>query len=161
MATTPSAKTAPTTTYLKISVRVQQVCRDHALWANGQPRNALAVVLTGAVAWPKDPHTGCIIYECRSSQVDALLLLLAALRTAMRAAGCSQSDGATVSQWQRRILENRAKDRPPPIFGAPVGPHGVDLFGATPASAKARQMYEQHVMKSLRELVDFSQSSAY
>jgi hypothetical protein len=161
MANSNGTTPAPTTIYLNISSRVQRLCRDHALWANGQPRGALATVLTGAVPWPKDLRTGGIIYECSRPQADAMLALVNTLHNAMRQAGCGQKDGATAAQWRRRIVESIHKARPPLLFGAPAAPAGVDLFGATPAGAKALDMYQRHVMKSLRDLVDFSQSSAY
>lgn len=156
------------TSHIRFTPRVQEVCTKHGLWRGDQPQGALAALLMGAKRLVA-PQTGHLYYECDTSQVDMLLAFADALHCSLTAAGLSQADGAALAQWRRRIREasGRAapawRPHPAPATARPPTSRTatVQLFGLPPTEPAAKAAYQQHVIKTLRDLVDFSQSSAY
>lgn len=173
---------------INLTSRVQQLCETYGLWRKGRPKGALAAVLPAKAAWAC-PRTDALLYECDRSQVDALLQVAQTLQRDLGNARCSQRDGAAVAQWVRRIRETIAGAaqrqpahrtlqptarsvaatsaqpvRVPPCQRRqrrPLQAGAGSLFSPPPTGAKAVEAYRQHTMRCVRELVDFSQSSAY
>lgn len=150
--------------YILFTRRVREICAQQNQWARGQPQGALAQLLARAKPWPPLPRSGDVMFECTQPQAEALHAKVRELHASMRAAGINQRDGAAVAQWARRIREAIAKGTPPVAARAALPGAaliGLDLFSPPPSDPRVQAAYRQHVMESLRELVDFSQSSAY
>jgi hypothetical protein len=154
--------------YIGLSNHLQAFYVRRGMWADGKPRGLLATWLGEPVPWtvPYAVH-GCVAYwttheGLAAMRDDAIAAPPQAWRTyhqraqflrRLREAG--ERAGAPVGQPQPK----------PPRFGqvAPPAAPGEPFatLAVPPEGTKARAAFERHVMRTLREFVDYTQGTAY
>jgi hypothetical protein len=156
---------APGTAYFTLSPALQTFYAARGMWINGQPQGALASML-GPMAWLGTAWASGqrpISFWASDEQ-------LAALADDLRSVGPRGLNGAQLAQTLRRLREAAVRSgstlatvpsvRPRETAGETAPATPFEPLRCPPAG-KAKQCFEEHVMRMIRDFVDFTQSSAY
>lgn len=155
----PRPFVTPGTPYITITDGLRGFYAARGMWANGQPQGALAAMLGARTPW-------------KSATGDSFFVSSAQLEELKR--DLIENGPRGLNPWQisqslRRFREAAVRS------GAPAGAgRGIERQAASsavrampfeplkcPASGKAKQSFEDHVMRTIRDFIDYSQSSAY
>jgi hypothetical protein len=148
--------------YVSVSTAIARVLAFYGYWSvdAGEPRGDLARLLPGA-PWAR---LNSCHYECTPAQATTLLAWLDALGQVMSARSAPPNERIAIGQWRRRVREAIAKGTPTArALKTASQLSATAIQGCAPSviAQNTPQGYAQHCMRSVRELVDFAQGSAW
>ena len=148
---------APGLPYINLSNGMQAFYARRGMWANGAPRGMLAT-------WLGDRADETRFYVSYWTTKEGL--------EAMAADACNAPPQAwpnyhQKAQFLRRLSEageragTRSLHLKRRVGTAPATPAAFTELRVPPEGTRPRQAFEQHVMKTLREFVEYTQGSEY
>lgn len=158
----PAPPAAPGTPFINLSTAMQAFYARRGMWLDGKPAGLLATWLGDPCPW-KVAYDGVAYWTTHAG--------LHAIRDdAIAAPLQGWTSYHQCAQFLRRLREAEAKAGGKPPYATPLSstrrvasttPGAPFEPLSIPAGDKARKAFELHVMTTVREFIDFTQSSAY